>query len=95
MQAITGVSDSNCIGFWLIGKQNGKYVCYVNVDTLKNALSGGYQYNPKIYRDKIVVVSTVRNRGEDLARTGKMSSFVDEVTLFWDDEAQWFGIKPE
>jgi hypothetical protein len=88
-----GVSDSTCIGFWLIGNYAGQYVNYVNVNTIKNALTAGYEFYPKIYRDRIVIESFVRNRGEALRRTGEMDSIVDSITLFWDDKAQWFGIR--
>lgn len=95
IQSNLGESSESCQGFWLVGKYDGKYVNYVTLDSLTGAGLGIYNLFPKFESDgRIVVSQWKRNYGEDIRNAGgKMYSYVDSATLFWDDGAQWFGIK--
>lgn len=88
-----GVSSQGYSGFWLIGKYKGKYVDFVNLDSLIQ--SGFSPYNVKISYESdgtIVLKHYKRNWGDEM-RTNGMFTYVDSITLFWDDKAQWFGIR--
>jgi len=88
-----GVSSQSYSGFWLIGKYKGKYVDFVNLDLLIQ--SGFTPQNVQISYESdgsIVLRQYKRNWGDEM-RTNGMFSYVNSVTLFWDDTAQWFGIR--
>jgi len=92
VRSIHGVSDSACDGFWVIGPYENKYIPYVTLDGLQKAGLEGYEVSSKITNGYFQIQGFVRNRGNDLSRTGEMDSLKSTMLLFWDDEAHWFGI---
>lgn len=92
VRSVHGVSDSACDGIWVIGPYQNQYISYVTLDGLQKAGLEGYEISPKIVNGYFQIQGWVRNRGNDLGRTGKMDSLKSTMLLFWDDEAQWFGM---
>lgn len=92
VKSISGVSDSNCDGLWIVGPYQNKYISYVALDGLQKAGLEGYEVNAKVVNGYFQIQGWTRNRGDELARTGQMDSLKSTLLLFWDDQAQWFGI---
>ena len=88
-----GVSDDACKSFRLIGRDGDTYVEYLTLEDLQEAGLSGYEVYWRVEDGEIVVAGWVRNRGRELAFTGKMDSKVDEVRLFWDEDADGIGIR--
>ena len=88
-----GVSVDTCSSFCLLGRYGDTYVNYVSLDDLWAAGLVGHEVLWKVEDGELVVEGWKRNWGEDLERTGEMHSLVGEVRLFWDDDAQWMGIR--
>ena len=88
-----GISDDACKGFRLIGRDDDTYVEYLTLEDLQEAGLSGYEVYWRVEDGEIVVTGWVRNRGRELAFTGKMDSKVDEVRLFWDEDAERIGIR--
>lgn len=81
--------------FCLIGRYGDTYVPYVTLDDLRAAGLVGHEVWWTVEDGEIVVQGLECNRSEEQERTGETYSLVDEVTLFWDEEAQWIGIRRE
>lgn len=88
-----GASDDACKSFCLIGRDGDTYVKYITLEDLQEAGLSGYEVYWRVEDGEIVVAGWVRNRGRELAFTGKMDSKVDEVRLFWDEDAEGIGIR--
>ena len=88
-----GISDDACKSFRLIGRDGDTYVEYLTLEDLQEAGLSGYEVYWRVEDGEIVVTGWVRNRGRELAFTGKMDSKVDEVRLFWDEDAEGIGIR--
>lgn len=88
----TGHAGTN-IQYWLVGKQNGKWVTYVSTDSLLNM--GGMKGFPDI-RHEIIggdYVIDFRDHNE-WYRLHKPYPPYLRLALTWDNNAQWFGLKP-
>ncbi len=89
-----GVSDDTCKSLCLIGRYGDTYVSYVTLDDLRDAGLVGHEVWWKVEEGELVVTGWKRSRSEDMWRHNKKwDAQLDEVRLFWDDEAQWFGIR--
>ena len=88
-----GVSEDTCTSFCLMGRYGDTYVAYVTLDDLRKAGLVGHEVWWKVEDGELIVQGWKRNRGKELERTEEMDSLVGEVRLFWDDEAQWMGIR--
>lgn len=94
VEARVGVSDDSCKSFNLIGRCGDTYVTYVTIDDLHAAGLIGYEVWWKVEDDELIVEGWKRSRSEDRWRHKyKWHSQLDEIRLFWDEDAQWFGIR--
>ena len=94
-EAWTVLSHEFSRSFCLIGRYGDTYVEYVTLDDLRAAGLVGHEVRWTVEDDGIVVQGLECDRSEEQERTGEIYSLVDEVTLFWDKEAQWIGIRRE
>lgn len=89
----------NC-GYWLIGKHDGQWVTYVSLDNLANmgfTLGKWHQIKTKINEDgtgRFILIS----RHEYLppgATSGYQKRMATDLQLelFWNQDAQWFGMR--
>ena len=99
INADRGAHAKNC-GYWLIGKRNGQWVIFVSLDSLATV-----GYTPGQWHH----ISTVTNGDatgrfiltsqHEYMPTGAQYGYqrryaVDlRVQLFWDQSAQWFGLR--
>lgn len=81
--------------FCLIGRCGDTYVPYVTLDDLRAAGLVGHEMWWTVEDGEIIVQGLECIQGEEQERTGETYSLVDEVTLFWDEETQWIGIRRE
>lgn len=72
------------VGYWLIGKNNGKWTSYISYESFINM-----GYNPKVDH---VLYSSIEN-GNLVLRTTTEDGRTDfAIQAFWDPSAQWFGV---
>lgn len=81
--------------FCLIGRYGDTYVPYVTLDDLRAAGLVGREVRWTVEDGEIVVQGWGRTWDEELVSNGVKYVQTDEVTLFWDEEAQWMGIRRE
>lgn len=95
IESVVGESSWNCIGFWIIGKYGDSYVNYVSLDSLIQAGLGPNNLVFHVNNDgTIKVIQQHRNYGDEIRKNGgRMFNTIKTVTLFWDDQAQWWGIR--
>jgi hypothetical protein len=97
----SSVSDSLCTGLWVIGKHQGNYITYISLDTLRNAGLVFQTVATGIENGELRIIGIARDRD---ARNGYYQGhtarpydsayyYINEVRLFWDDNAKWFGIR--
>lgn len=105
--SVNAVSDSALSRFWLVGKRNNQYITYVTRESLKQAgllyqsigcdvTNGEIQvkgYAPIHSRDLYPPGDNrMTYKGHKTRREGHVL-YVNQVRLFWDVNAQWFGIR--
>ena len=109
MDAANG--SSACTNMWLVGEANGKFVTYANLDTVTNAGLLYDDIVPSVRNGELWITGKARVYwgADPQAPPRPMSSKYDGVpihvdgnyctinsaVLFWDDAAQWFGIRME
>lgn len=97
--ADVGAHGKNC-GFWLIGKRDGQWVTYVSLDSLATM---GYTPN-QWHRLRTetngdatgrYIVTSEHEYMPPGAKYGYERRIATDLTvqLFWDKEAQWFGMR--
>ncbi|MCH3951818.1 MAG: hypothetical protein LKE33_12930 [Acidaminococcus sp.] len=94
-----GAHGMNC-GYWLIGKRDGKWVTFVSLDNLARM---GYTVG-----EWHQILSSINQNGNGRfiltsrheymppgAKYGFQRRYANDlkIELFWDDEAQWFGMR--
>lgn len=81
--------------FCLIGRYGDTYVPYVTLDDLQAAGLVGDDVRLRIRDAEIIVQGWQRTWDDELVKKGEKYVQADEVTLFWDEKAQWMGIRRE
>lgn len=99
INADIGAHAMNC-GYWLIGKQNGKWVTYVSLDSLVSmGYSSGnwHQIKTKINEDgtgRFILISQHEYMppGAQYGYQRRMATDL-QLELFWNEDAKWFGMR--
>lgn len=99
INADAGAHAMNC-GYWLIGKHDGQWVTYVSLDNLANmgfTLGKWHQIKTKINEDgtgRFILISQHEYLPPG-ARYGYQRRMATDLQLelFWDQDAQWFGMR--
>ena len=81
IHATAGAHEQTC-GYWIVGKHNGQWVQYVSLESfvpLGYRLSEWHRLAASINKD---------GDGRFILNDAKM-----QLELFWDDDAQWFGVR--
>ena len=94
-------SESSCTGIWLVGLHKDSYVTFVTIDTIKNSgllytdiatsLEDGEIKLLGFTRDRNCVNGTYK--GHLAYPIGVADYGINSTYLFWDEHAQWFGIR--
>lgn len=90
-------TNFECTGLWLIGLYKNQYVTFANLDTVRRA---GLQFQtivPSIAGGELNLMGIVPDNPSFVWHGyGLHAGLVPQMTnvqLFWDDKAQWFGIR--
>lgn len=81
INADAGAHGQNC-GYWLVGKHNSQWVTYISLESLVPMgydLNGYHQLHSRINEN---------NSGRLL-----LGDAIIQFEFFWDDAAQWFGVR--
>jgi len=90
--------------FWIIGKSGDKYITYATLDGARQMGLLGESAYPTIRNGELHIRSYVKGwearqddghyayQGHPAHPVGK-SAYVNSVAYFWDDNAQWFGVR--
>lgn len=81
IHATTGAHEQTC-GYWIIGKHEGQWVTYISLESLVPMgydLNGYHQLHSRINEN---------NSGRLL-----LGDAIIQFEFFWDDAAQWFGVR--
>ena len=84
INASHGVNGRNC-GYWLVGKNGGNWTTYVSWNSFKNIgfhVNEWHRLSSTIEKQQLVVTSRDRYGHVDF-----------QTQVFWDSNAQWFGLK--
>ncbi len=91
----TSFSNEFSRSFCLIGRYGDTYVPYVTLDDLQATGLVGDDVRLRIRDSEIIVQGWQRIWDDELIKKGEKYVQADEVTLFWDEKAQWMGIRRE
>lgn len=99
INADIGAHAMNC-GYWLIGKQNGKWVTYVSIDSLVSmgyTSSNWHQIKTKINEagtGRFILISQYEYMppGAQYGYQRRMATDL-QLELFWNEDAKWFGMR--
>ena len=92
LEGSIGESGGYTTGMWLIGNNQGKYVTYVSLDGIQNA---GMPTETQLlfeYNNDGTIKINGRKDGFFPDKVGHQYWIIGSVKLFWDEDAQWFGI---
>lgn len=81
IHATTGAHEQTC-GYWIVGKHNSQWVTYISLESLVPMgydLNGYHQLHSRINEN---------NSGRLL-----LGDAIIQFEFFWDDAAQWFGVR--
>lgn len=81
IHATVGAHEQTC-GYWIIGKHNGQWVTYISLESLVPMgydLNGYHQLHSRINEN---------NSGRLI-----LGDAIIQFEFFWDDAAQWFGVR--
>ncbi|WP_297998977.1 hypothetical protein [uncultured Phascolarctobacterium sp.] len=81
IHATAGAHEQTC-GYWIIGKHEGQWVTYISLESLVPMgydLNGYHQLHSRINEN---------NSGRLL-----LGDAIIQFEFFWDDAAQWFGVR--
>ena len=99
INADVGAHAMNC-GYWLIGKHDGQWVTYVSLDSLATmgyTIGKWHQIRTKIDEDgtgRFILISSHEYMPPGAQYGYQRKHAVDlQLELFWDDNAQWFGMR--
>ena len=100
-EGVSAVSDRACEGLWIIGKYKGNYISFISLDTLRNAglIFADIAAETANGELRLIGITRDRNCRDGYYRGHRVRSYdlaycaVNEARLFWDNNAQWFGIK--
>lgn len=97
--ADVGAHAKNC-GYWLIGKHNGQWVTYISIDSLAQM---GYtpgewhQIHTAANKDatgRFILTSQHEYMPPGAQYEAQRKFAVDlKLQIFWDQDAQWFGLR--
>lgn len=94
-------SESSCTGIWLVGLHNGSYVTFATIDTVKNAGLLYTDISSSLEDGELKLLGFTRDRncvngqykGHPAYPIGVADYGINSTYLFWDENAQWFGIR--
>lgn len=99
INANVGAHAMNC-GYWLIGKHDGQWVTYVSLDSLATMgyiIGEWHQIRTKIDEDgtgRFILISSHEYLPPGAQYQYQRKHAVDlQLELFWDENAQWFGMR--
>lgn len=99
INADVGAHAKNC-GYWLIGKRNGRWVAYVSLDDLAAmgyTIGDWHQIRTFINKDgdgRFILTSQHEYMPPGAVYGYQRRFAVDlRLELFWDDSAQWIGMR--
>lgn len=99
INADVGAHAMNC-GYWLIGKHDGQWVTYVSLDSLATmgyTIGEWHQIRTKIDEDgtgRFILISSHEYLPPGAQYQYQRKHAVDlQLELFWDENAQWFGMR--
>lgn len=81
IHATAGAHEQTC-GYWLVGKHEGQWVTYISLESLVPMgydLNGYHQLHSRINEN---------NSGRLI-----LGDAIIQFEFFWDDAAQWFGVR--
>lgn len=81
IHATAGAHEQTC-GYWIVGKHNGQWVTYISLESLVPMgydLNGYHQLHSRINEN---------NSGRLI-----LGDAIIQFEFFWDDAAQWFGVR--
>lgn len=97
INATQGAHAKNA-GYWIIGKYKGKWVTFISLDTLANygyTVGEWHSIGSSVNYYGNLILTSQHEYMPPGARFGyemrRANDFV--ANLFWDENAQWFGIK--
>ena len=74
-------------GYWLIGQHNGKWVVYVNLESLRS-MGACFIFHCIESKGDSLLISTYNHKFPDDSIVAHA-----DIELFWDYDAQWFGMR--
>jgi len=99
LSCILGVPDSACKNLWLIGGYGNQYVTFA---TLASAVNAGLLCDdivPSIENGELRLLGVTHyglpHEGHPVYRYGwnRTQYYINWMSLFWNSDAQWFGIR--
>lgn len=104
---LNAVSDSALKRFWLVGKYGNQYISFATQDSLKQAGLLCQDIDVDVLGGEIRVKGYIPYHSRDYYPIGdnrltykghkvvedRGDLYVNQVRLFWNDSAQWFGIR--
>lgn len=81
IHATAGAHEQTC-GYWIVGKHNGQWVTYISLESL---VPMGYDFNG--YHQLHSRINE-NNSGRLI-----LGDAIIQFEFFWDDAAQWFGVR--
>ena len=104
---VNAASDSALRRFWLVGKYNNQYITYATQNSLNQAGLLYQDISYDVTNGEIQVKGFAPYHSRDYYPRGDNrltykghrvteyhgELYVNQVRLFWDDNAQWFGIR--
>jgi len=96
-----GASDSACDRIWLFGLHKSSYVIFANIETINKAGLVYSDISSSIESGELKLLGFTRDRncvngmfkGHPTYPIGVANCGINSVYLFWDEKAQWFGIR--
>jgi len=97
INATAGAHAKN-VGYWIIGKYKGKWVTFVSLDTLSKygyTVGQWHRISTDVdYAGNFLLTSQHEYMPPGASFGYEMRMATDfQAVLFWDDNAQWFGIQ--
>lgn len=104
---INAVSDSALKRFWLVGKYGNQYISFASEDSLKQAGLLYQDIDVDVLGGEIKIAGYAAYHSRDFYPNGdnrltynghkaiddRGELYINQVRLFWNDSAQWFGIR--
>lgn len=99
INAFVGAHAKN-VGYWIVGKHSGQWVTYISLDNLATmgyTVGKWHQIHTKINENgdgRFILISQHEYMPPGAIYGYQKRMAVDlRLELFWDDQAQWFGMR--